>query len=147
MIGTRSGSRFSKPTKYFRQVSEGSRLRNDIYISTDDFVKGISIFFAYRYRSYGTYSLIWRGVSGYEAPIQLRVSFLRIYNWFSRGMAELMIITSSGSRFYKPTTYFRQGGEGSRLRNDIYIPTDDFVKGISILFAFGHRFYGIYALI
>ena len=48
-----------------------------------------------------------------------------------------MIITSSGSRFYKPTTYFRQGGEGSRLRNDIYISTDDFVKGISFFLVIG----------
>ena len=46
-------------------------------------------------------------------------------------MVEHMIDIGSQSRFYKPTTYFSQGGEVARLRNDIYISTDDFVKGIS----------------
>ena len=47
-----------------------------------------------------------------------------------------MIDIGSQSRFYKPTTYFSQGGEVARLRNDIYISTDDFVKSISNFFCF-----------
>ena len=98
------------------------------YISTDTFVKGISI-----YLLSGTIStvkgmvlmflqVIFKRKGGAYNWYQLRVSFLRSNKFFSRAMAELKFGTSSVYRSY--------------------VSTDNFVKWVSIFFVFRYHFNG-----